>query len=83
MMKNIGDLDPTVQKELLKEMMKNPNLIKDRKKLDQAILGIVENLDKMPDDLRKDVLKDIAKNINNLSKEVKKQVGFILFKKLI
>ena len=82
MLKNIENLDPSVQRELLKEILKNPALINDQKVLDKAIMDLVSNLEKLPEDLRKDMLKDIAKNINNLSKEVKEKVMKEVFNNL-
>ncbi len=82
MLDNIANLDPTVQKELLNELLKNPNLIKDKAAYEKAILGLMDNLDAMPENVRRDMMKNIAKNINQLSKEAKEKVLKEVFKNL-
>ncbi|CAF0718314.1 unnamed protein product [Brachionus calyciflorus] len=82
MLKNIDNMDPTVKKNLLKELVSKPNLIKDKKVMEKAILDIVDNLEYMPENVKKDMLKDIAKNINNLTGNVKEKIMKEVFKNL-
>ena len=81
MMNNLSNLDPSVQKELLNELLSNPNLAKNKEMFEKAILGLVENLEGVPENVRRDMLKNIAKNIDNLSTEMKTKVKEIFAKK--
>ena len=82
MLENMANLDPTVQRELLNELLKNPELIKDKAAYEKAILGLMDNLDAMPENVRRDMMKNIAKNLNQLSKEAKAKVLKEVFKNL-
>lgn len=82
MLENIQNLDPVVQRELLNELLKNPNLIKNKAEYEKAILGLMDNLEGMPENVKRDMMKNIAKNLNNLSKEAKSKVLKEVFKNL-
>jgi len=82
MLENMANLDPTVQRQLLNELLKNPNLIKDKAAYEKAILGLMDNLDAMPENVKRDMMKNIAKNLNQLSKEAKTKVLKEVFKNL-
>jgi len=62
--------------------LKNPELIKDKAAYEKAILGLMDNLDAMPENVRRDMMKNIAKNLNQLSKEAKAKVLKEVFKNL-
>ena len=47
---------------MLNELFKNPNLIKDKKAFESAILGLLENIEGVPENVRRDMLKNIVKN---------------------
>jgi hypothetical protein len=82
MLNNMDNIDPSVKKGLLKELISKPNMIKDKKVVEKAIMDIVDNLEFMPENVKKDMLKDLAKNINNLTGNVKEKIINEVFKNL-
>ena len=56
-----------MQNELLKQMLKNPNLFENQEELEKALNELVDNLDQLPEDVRFEMMKDLAKNIQSLS----------------